>query len=240
MKFNGVDPNNIHSAVSVSKEMYPSAPAMHMATVSTDQGELVAHVSVEADEATIRLNVAARSYEEAAEARLKIAKWANSNGKVAELLPTHMPGKAYGAILKSIGGMENRFGTVDVVFTLPRPVLYETMKRSASGTGESVRFTTGGTATVMPVYTAKPMQDAENFALMVDGVTVLAIAGTVTAGQTIEYNTQTGALTIDGEHAESRMRYADMEPDVELLPGVHTLAASVPASLTARWQNQWL
>lgn len=240
MKFNGVDPNHIHSVVSVSKEIYPSTPAMHMATVSTDQGELVAHVSVEADEATVRLNVAARSYEEAAEARLKIARWANSNGKVAELLPTHMPGKAYGAVLKSISGMENRFGTVDVVFTLPRPVLYETMKRSATATGERVRFTTGGTATVMPVYMAKPMQDTENFTLTLDGITVLAIAGTVMAGQTIEYNTQTGALTINGEHAENRMMYADMEPDVELLPGVHTLAASAPVSLTARWQNQWL
>lgn len=241
MKFNGIDPAEIHPCISVSKEIYPSMPARDIATVETASGDLVAHVSMQQDEATIRVNIAARTYDEAMEARLALAEWAaSSRNATAELEPTHLPGKAYTAILKRMQAIENRFTTMDVVFLLPRPVLHEVAERRAAGSGTEMTFRIGGTAGVQPVFSVKLTGAAEGLNMTADGVLFFAISGSLSAGQTVEYNLQTGATTIDGVHAENRIMYAETDPDIELLPGKHTLKVSAAGSIQARWRNEWL
>lgn len=241
MRFNGRDPTGIHHAISINKEIYPSMPAREIATVETGNGDLIAHVSIQQDEATVRINIAGRTYDEAMEARLKLAEWAgSSHSQTAELKPTHLPGKAYSAILKRIPPIESRFTTVDVVFLLPRPVLHDITPHRVSGSGTELTFTTGGTASTQPVFACTLTSAAEGLSMTVDGYLFFAIGGGLSAGQTVEYNLQTGATTIDGVHAESRILYAGIDPDIELLPGKHTLSVSAAGSMTVRWRDEWL
>ena len=241
MRFNNRDPNLIHPRISVSKEIYPSAPKREIVTVETGSGELVAHVNMAQENATIRVNIAARTYDEAMEARLALTEWAaSSRNQTAELEPTHLPGKAYAAILDRITPLENRFTTVDVVFLLPRPVLHNVAQRRAETTGTELTFATGGTASTQAVIRAVISQAAQEVRMEMDGCLFFAIGGGVNTGQTVEYNMRTGATTIDGVHAENRILYADIDPDIELLPGKHTLRSSVPGTLQARWHNEWL
>lgn len=241
MRFNGRDPTEIHPCISISKEIPPSMPAREIATVETGSGELVAHVNIQQDEAVIRINIAGRTYDEAMEARLKLAEWAaSSHNRTAELELTHLPGKAYTAILKRISAIENRFTTADVVFLLPRPVLHDVAERRATGSGTEMTFRTGGTASTQPVFAVTLTGAAEGLNMMVDGVLFFAIGGGLAAGQKVEYNLRTGSATIDGVHAENRILYADIDPDIELLPGKHTLNVSAAGSLQARWRDEWL
>lgn len=241
MKFNGQDPETIHHAISVSKEIYPSMPAREIATVETGNGELAAHVSVRQDEATVRINIAGRTYDETMEARLALTEWAaSSRNTTAELEPTNMPGKAYDAILKRIPAIENRFTTVDVVFLLPRPVLHDIAERRAAGDGTEMVFRIGGTASAQPVVAVTLTSAAEGLRMTVDDVMFFAIGGSLGAGQKVEYNMRTGATTIDGVHAENRILYAEIDPDMELLPGKHTLISSAAGSLQVRWHDEWL
>lgn len=241
MKFNNRDPNWIHSAVRVSKEIYPSMPAREIATVETGAGDLVAHVSIQQDEAVIRMNIAGRTYKEAMDARIALAEWAgSSHNQTAELKPTHLPGKAYTAILKRITAIENRFTTADVVFMLPRPVLHDITPSKAEETGTELIFTTRGTASTQPVFRVRLNSAAEELRMEVDGVPFFAIGGQLEAGAVVEYNLQTGATTIDGVHSENRILYADIVPDIELLPGRHTLKVSKEGSMQVRWRNEWL
>lgn len=241
MRFNGRDPTAIHHAISVNKEIPPSMPARDIATVETGKGELVAHVHIQQDELTVRINIAGRTHDEAMEARLKLAEWAgSSHNQTAELELTHLPGKAYTAIVDRIQRVENRFTTVDVVFLLPRPVLHDITPHRVSGSGTEMTFTTGGTASTQPVFACTLTSAAEGLRMTVDGVTFFALDGTLSAGSAVEYNLQTGATTIDGVHAESRILYADIDPDIELLPGKHTLSVSAAGSMTVRWRDEWL
>ena len=241
MRFNGRDPTMIHPCISVSKEIYPSMPAREIVTVETGSGELFAHVNMQQDEAIIRINIAARTYDEAAEARLALAEWAGSSqNQTAELEPTHMPGKAYSAILKRIQAIENRFTTADVVFLMPRPVLHDVARRTATGSGKEMTFRIGGTAAVQPVFALTLTGAAEGLQMNVDGIVFFAIGGSLSAGDAVEYNLQTGSTTINGARAESRILYAEIEPDIELLPGKHTLNVSAEGSMQVRWHNEWL
>lgn len=241
MRFNGRDPTEMHPCISISKEIPPSMPARDVVTVQTGSGELVAHVNMQQDEAIIRINIAGRTYDEAMEARLKLAEWAgSSHNQTAELELTHMPGKAYTAILKRIPPIESRFTTVDVVFLLPRPTLHDIAQHRATGSGTEMTFRIGGTASTQPIFAATMKNAAEGLRMTVDGAAFFAIGGSLNAGQTVEYNMQTGATTIDGAHAENRILYADIVPDIELLPGKHTLKVSAESSMTVRWQNEWL
>lgn len=241
MRFNGRDPTEMHPCISINKEIPPSMPAREVVTVQTGSGELVAHVNMQQDKAIIRVNIAGRTYDEAMEARLKLAEWAgSSHNQTAELELTHLPGKAYTAIWDRTPPIENRFTTVEVVFLLPRPTLHDIAQRRATGSGTEMTFRTGGTASTQPVFAVTLNNAAEGLRLTVDGAAFFAIGGSLSAGQTVEYNLQTGATTIDGVHAENRILYADIDPDIELLPGRHTLKVSAESSMTVRWRDEWL
>lgn len=241
MRYNGKDPCEMHAALSRSSEVVPGMPAMDITTIETSRGELLAHVSIVQDEYTVRINIAGRTYEEAMEARLALAAWAgSSNRQLAELEPTYMPGKAYTAIVKSIGRIEKRFDTVDVVFLIPRPVLHDTLVRKAKASGKEMTIQTGGTASTQLVITHQLTEAAEGLRLALDEYVFFAMEGSLSAGQTVEVNMHTGAVTVDGVHAKSRILCTETDFDIELLPGKHTLTASAAGSMTARWQNEWL
>lgn len=241
MKYNGVDPSTLHKALSRSAEIVPGYPALNIETIDTAGGGLLAHVSVAQDTYTLRMNIAAQTYEEAMEARLALAEWAGSSHKqLAELEPTHMPGKAYSAIVKSISRIEKRFGTVDVTFLIPRPILHSTNESGASSNAKSVNIRIGGSSSAQLIISTMLTAETDELTISADGYPLFVLGGGFAAGQTVEVDMRTGAVLVDGEHAEERMVYTDMDPDVELMPGMHVIAASAESSITVRWSDEWL
>lgn len=241
MKFNGKDLNLIHPAVSRSSETLPGMPALEIATIETSRGELLAKVSLEQDEYTARVNISGRTYDEAMDARLALAAWAgSSNRQTAELEPTYMPGKAYTAIVKSVGRVTKRFETVDVVFLLPRPVLHDVAERKAIATGKELALNIGGTASTQLVIRHVLSEAAQGLTMEVGGQLFFAMEGALESGQTVEVNMHTAAVLVDGVHAENRILWTKTDFDLELMPGKHTLTASASGNMTARWRNEWL
>lgn len=241
MRFNGIDINAIHPAISRGGETMPGMAARDVATMETGRGDLVVNIMPAPEEYTVHVNVAAKTIEEAMEARAALAKWAASSGKQpGELEPTHAPYKAYTAILKRIGRFEKRFGTVDVVFMLTDGMQHDMRTRSKKLTGTEITVQIGGSAPVQPHVSAAPTKTVQGFTLYFDGAPVLKLTGSVEAGQTVVYAMDTGAVTIDGVLANERIVYTETDPDAELTPGMHKVSASAEAVLQVRWHDRWL
>lgn len=244
MRFNGKDLMHVHRAISIAKEIPPGMAARNITTTAASRGEYVVNVDTVQDVYKVRVNIACRSVEEAWRVRELLAGWAGSSGdETAELEPTRTPGKAYSAIVKSISRPEFKFGfaTVDVEFLLPRPVMHEMIEKTASKTDATeMAFQVGGTASVQPSFSFTAKSAANALRLTVDGKTVLRWNGRLRAGDTLEVLLETGAVLVNGEHAESDIVYTETDLDVELAPGMHTLGATATGTLRARWRNEWL
>ena len=241
MRFNGVDLNTIHTAISRSHEFPPGMPRRSIATVDGSAGETVVSVTASQEEYMVRVNIAGRSYQEAMEARDRLAAWAMSSGRsTAQLEPTHARGRAYNAIFKSCSKLEKRFGTVDVVFMLPDGgVQHETTERHVTGAG-SVAMAAGGTAATWPDVLSLTMTDAaEEIAITLDGAPYVQLGGEFAAGDVVEIRPRSDAVMVNGEHAENRIVCTGTFTDRDILPGKHELAAQ-NAQITARWHNRWL
>lgn len=244
MRFNGVDPTTVHSAISISKEIPPGGPARDIATIETANGEMVANVTTTQDEFVVRVNIAAKTYDEAMEAREKLAAWAASSGKQeAELEPTHMPGKAYSAIWKRTGRMEQRFGTVDVVFMLPKPVLHSKAQRTATndGFGYNVTIKPYGTAPA-PFFVEQVLADAaEGLEFDLNGKVFAAFTGSFAAGDKVSFDTETGEALINLYDSAKRLDFVNTDPDMEIQPGeTQSIASSAQGTIIVRWRDQWL
>jgi hypothetical protein len=50
---------------------------------------------------------------------------------------------------------------------------------------------------------------------------------------------RTGAVLVNGEHAEEDIVYTETDMDIELAPGAHKMESSVAGTLRARWKNEW-
>lgn len=239
MRLNGVNPETLHKCISVSAEVLPSAPERQLVTVESGRGEILTAANTKQGEYTVRINIAAATYEEAMQARLLLAQWACST-QLMEAEPSHLPGKAYSVILKSISPIEKRFGTVDVVFAVPMPYLHSVQEKKATATGKELAVFVGGTAKTEPVITAKPANDVSNLMLHVNGAPLVKLRGTVHAGQVVAIDLQNGGVTVDGAHAENRIVYTDTDLDKEFPPKRNTVTCNAEAELTVRWREQWL
>lgn len=240
MRFNGKDLLEVHEAVSRAIEVPPGMAARDIATAEGADGEIVVGLTAARDEYVVRVNIAARTYEEAFEARLQLAAWAGSSGRqTARLEPTHAPGKAYDAIVKSIGKLEKRFTTVDVVFLLPKPHLYDITPQIRTASGTELGVLVGGSAAVQPLLKWTPATSAANPRILLDGETIFGLKDTLSAGQELAWDMETGKLTVAGNEAGSRLLFTVTNPDAELAPGRHTLSVSTAGNIEARWHTRW-
>lgn len=240
MRFNGIDLNKVHPAVSRAQEFPPGMAKREISTLETTNREIVTDVHTAQDEYTVRVNIAARTYQEAMQARERLAAWASSSGKqTAWLEPTHAHGRAYKAIVKNIGRIEKRFGTVDVVFMLPDPVLYDSMVQSHQATDRMLVFMAAGSAIIQPEISFKASEEAEGLRITHNGKTIIAVSGRINTGDTVDVVLETGALLINGTHAESRFIYTECDLDDEFAKGRHEMTVSARGTLKARWRNGW-
>lgn len=243
MRFNGIDIRQAHRALSVAKEIQPGMPGRNLVTTNGAMGEVLAAIENTGDEYTVRVNIAGKTREEAWEAREALAAWARSSGDaLAELEPTRAPGKAYSAIVKSIGRPEFvfGFGTVDVIFALPVPVMHDVADSFASATKKlKVDVMIGGTEPVQPIIDFECDSSGIGLLFRLDGEYLLRLSGEVNVGDRFRIDLQTGRVELDGSYIGPRIVYTDTDLDVMLRPGPHTIETNRTGNMTVRWKNQW-
>lgn len=152
MRFCGVDLRSVHPALSIEKEYPPGMPDRDVYTIAGTDGETVVGYAVTQGEYKVNVNIAARRREDGWRIRALLAAWAAASGRsTGELEPTHWPGIAYDAIVKSIGAPEFVFGfaKVEVIFLLPRPLAHDLAYTSATGQGRAT-LSIGGSAECRP------------------------------------------------------------------------------------------
>lgn len=241
MRYNGVDILSVHPAISINKEIPPGMAARNIRTISGKRGDKVAGVDLQQDEYVMRVNIAAKSRQEAWRVRALLAAWATSSGEQTALLePTHWPRVAYNAIVKAIEPPEFVFShaTVEVIFTLPDPVPFEQIVSIAQGT-TTAHMEIGGALAAEPVVTYTPANTVEGLEVLLDSNAFFAINGQISAGTEIIIDTVEGGLLIGGEHQEKRINYSKTDWRPGFTPGLHTLQASAEGTLQARWHNRW-
>ena len=241
MRFNGKDLGEIHRAVSRSREFPPGMPAREITISETGNGGIVANVVTKPDEYVVRVNIAAKNYEEAEEAREAIAAWALSSGKQTGMLePKWAKGKAYDAIAKSISRAEKRFTTVDVTFTLPEPTMYTIEESVQQAEGMTLTANVGGTAPTEPVLEISPAEDCEDLYIVVNGEMYCVLKGAFTAHHIITIDTKTGEIMLDYQHIEERIAYAWCSMETEFVPGENVIGINTTGTIKARWHDRWL
>lgn len=242
MRYNGVDITTIHRAISIAKEIPPGMPDRENDMIQGRGGEWLAGVRMQNSQYVVRVNVAARTREEAWEARAQLAAWAMSSGEnTAMLEPTLWPGKAYDAIVSAIEPPEfkPRFAVIKVTFDIPRAVAYNVIESRSSGVG-SISMVIDGTAYARPVIRQTLEKAASVLTWELDGNTFLTLRGTISAGSVVEADLRNGSVTIDGVHREDTVDYTETEWQPGFLPGRHAVTSSDSGEMEARWHNEWV
>lgn len=242
MRFNGVELRSVHRALSIEKEIPPGTAARKTETIDGADGEVVSEERLTQGEYLVKVNIVARTREEGWAVRELLAEWASlPHLGTAELVPTPRPQRCYDARLKSIGDPEFIRGgaKIDVRFLLPRPVARETEQSRTSGAG-SIRARIGGSYAARPVLsqTLKTAQDTLRWTM--DGKPILTLTETLRAGQRVEMDTKTGALLVDGKHAEHLIDVEGTYWRPGYLPGLHEIASTDGGTIEMRWHNEWL
>lgn len=241
MRFNGVNPNEIHPAIRVSRETPPGMAARKVRTLAAAGGEIVTGVDIEGARYIVRMNIAGRTRETGWAMREKIAAWAASSGaKTALLEPTHMLGRCYDAIVESVSDPEfvNGFAVVEVTFLLPRPLARSTIPSAAVGAG-SVSMDVEGSGGARPVIAQTLEQSRTQVTWTMDGAALLRMSGSFAAGQVIKMDTARALVTIDGENAMAQVDPQATRFDA-MTRGRHSILSADAGGMEARWHEEWL
>lgn len=242
MRFNGKELRSVHRALSIEKEVPPGTAGRKTETIEGMDGEVVSNERLTQGEYLVRVNIVARTREEGWAVRELLAEWASiPHLGTAELVPTPRPQRCYDARLKSISDPEFIRGgaKVEVRFLLPRPVSRDIAESKTSGAG-TLRARIGGSHAARPAL-SQTLKTAQNaLAWSMDGTPILTLTEQLRAGQRVEMDTKTGALLVDGAHAEHMIDVEKTKWRPGYLPGLHEITSTDGGTLEMRWHNEWL
>lgn len=248
MKFNGIDPRTLHKGISIAKEIPPGALTSQLETLTGADGEIITGRTIQQSEYIVRMNIAGKTPEEGWQIRQLIAGWAcAADEETHQLIPTKQPDVYYDAIIKEISPPEfvRGFTTVDVVFTIPRPVA-KTAKATILQSMAPLTITIGGTTWTKPMIILK-MLSGTGMSLSIDSKPVLALTGAFRDNDMIFIHTDPPNVRLmsggDSEQITSRIDYT--QTDFEALckamkPGAHTIDATNASTITLNWRDCWL
>lgn len=239
MRFCGVELSSIHPAISIAKEIRPGTPARDVLTISGVRGETVAGTRTKQGEYTVRVNIAAKSTREAWDALAALNAWARASGeKTGVLEPTHWPGKACDAILSDIQAPEFRFGfgTVEVIFILPRPYAYDLIQSQSKGTTE-MTMKIGGTEEARPVITVKT-GTTKTVTLLMENEPFFMVRGDY-KGKDLVIDFAQATVTYNGEPAEKDVDFNTTRWRPGFTPGRHVIQCQGGTAIEGRWHNEW-
>lgn len=253
MRYNGVDPRQLHPGISIAKEIPPGTVTSQLETLSGSTGEIVVGRTIQQGEYIVRVNIAGKYADEGWAIHRLLKEWARPlDTTPRELVPTHWPTAAYDATLKEISPPEFVFGfvVIDVVFAVPRPIAHDRIT-STAGTGnvaESVTAKVGGTSYARPNVTITAKEASNAIALYVDEMPYFRISSPVEAGDVLLIRNDLrielyDASTATTQDAADKVDYTmtDIQGMWEALtPGHHIVRTEPPAAIDMEWRNEWV
>lgn len=241
MIFDGQDLRSVHHALSIEKEIPPGTASIAYETLSGTAGEIITERRVKQATYTARVNIVARSADDAWNVREKLAAWAHRDDiALRRLIPTHKPDRFYEAALESISDPEFKRGgaVVEVRFIVPRPYALDANERITYGDG-SLEMTIGGSIICRPVIRQTIQTDREAVSWKLDGGNLLRVLGALSAGDVIEMDLKYGKVTVNGENAVSRLNHELTVWHPPFTPGNHRVGSSDDGAMEMRWRTEW-
>lgn len=253
MLFNGVNPCTLHPGISIAKEIPPGTVESQLETMSGSTGEIVVGRTIKQGEYIVRINIAGKYKAQAWEIRKLLAGWAcAADVETHRLVPTHWPDVAYDALLKEISPPEFVFGfaTVDVTFTVPRPIARDVKMTTEPGPlGTSATFAVGGTSYTRPVININTQACAQ-VSILVDDVLLARVKGPFGEKDSVSIYTEPPKVTVN--------RSSDSAGDVTIneqidytvtdferlakafRPGDRVITCPEAYIIALNWRNEWL
>lgn len=242
MTFNGVDPREISPRIFPEREIIQAIPPRTVRTLSTSHGAIFSGLDLQARQITVRMNIAGKNHDDA-NALVAALNDLFCTEEPAELEPTHMPGRAFSAILESAGDLEWRwgFGTVEYIFSAPRPFLHSTDWQVARFTG-SVMIKPAGTVPILPVIKHVMAAQATELTVGLNRTPFFRLrptTGSFEAGETLEIDFLNRLVIRANETAMNLVDYAasTWHPDIK---AVCALSVSGTGQTEMRWRDEWM
>lgn len=251
MLYRGINPCSLHPGISIAKEIPPGTVTSQLETLLGSSGEVIVGRTIKQAEYTVRINIAGKYRAQAWEIRKLLAGWAcGADTETGELRPTHWPDVHYDAILKEISPPEFTFGfgTIDVVFTIPRPIAASNvLQTEASLDSGTVKPVIGGSTHARPVISLE-CKSAESVFLNVDMKNYLQVSGPFEAGEYLEITADPPNVRLrstDGtwSSANDRIDFANSrlgDLSMAFVPGERVVMSPHASQIKIQWRDEWL
>jgi len=248
MRFNGMSPSEISPKIFVSHEIISPIPPRAVRMVAASRQSYLAGVDLSPREIHLHLNYAGRSIDNANHLAAKVAALF-CRDDLAEYEPTHMPGKAFSAILQSASEPEWHwgFGVVEYTFIAPRPFMHSTSATVIAG-GAQVYMEPRGTVPARPIITHRMAAASSALTVSIsDGETSPAVIMSVRnpsgadlpAGLLVNIDFESRLCSINGVAANEYIDYtvSDWHPGIT---GGTLITLSDSGDTTVRWADEWM
>lgn len=244
MRFNGFDPRTVSPKCFVSHEVIGAVPPREIRTVQTASGSLVAGVDLQEREIRLFLNFAGSSHENANLMASRIAS-VFCTDTPGEYEPTHMPGRAFSAILREAGEMEWRwgFGTVEYIFVAPRPFSHSLAETVVQTSGTDIRIEPRGDVPARPVLKHTLAESAEALTFSLDGSVFFRLrdpsGNALPAGLVATVDFENRKVQINNNTLMTYVDYTASSWHPPILGGTRIVCSDAGAT-EARWRDEWM
>lgn len=240
MRYNGINPKTLAGCIGIKRETLP-AKSREAEPLETSTGKVLGYISEETAVYTLEVNINGRNKEEAGEAWLKLAAWAEGDGGLQKLEPDRLRMKAYDAAFESITPMEGnaRAGTCKITWLVPDTHPYSTIESRMSGSGGTVAVWNGGTRSSDLRIEIIPTTAKSGLTISMDGAAFFKMRGAIPAKARVVVDLAREVVTVDGDDRTADVDWQTTDYTRQLPPGRHTISTSAGGSITARWRDRW-
>lgn len=240
MRYNGINPKTLAGCIGIKRETLPTK-SREAELLETSAGKVLGYTAEEAAAYVLEVNINARNAEEAGEAWLKLAAWAEGGGGLQRLEPDGMRMKAYDAALESITPMEGntRAGTCKITWLVPDAHPYSTIESRMTGSGGTVALWSGGTRSTDLRVEIIPTEEKSGLTISMDGDAFFRMSGSIPAKARVVVDLARELVTVDFTDRTADVDWQTTDYTRQLPPGRHTISTDAGGSITARWRDRW-
>lgn len=241
MRFDGINPREISPRIFPAKEIIEAIPPRELQMLSGMNGGILYGVSNKPRQIRLIMNFAGVTHEHANDLA---RRWAEvvCTDEAKEYEPTHMPGRAFTAILDSAGELEWKwgYGTVEYVFTAPRPYLHSLDETVVRFTGARA-IDPKGTVEVQPKIEHVFDSTAEDLRLFIDGKLQFLVkpkAGNFAKGEKVTIDFENRLIMRNSDVAIQMIDYTASTWHPKIKCG-SVVSMSDNGQTEVRWRDEW-
>lgn len=244
MRFNNFNPSEISPKIFVSHEVIGSIPPRELRTLQAQNGLLIGGTDLREREIHLFLNFAGRSHANANEMASRVASIFCTD-EPKEYEPSHMPGRAFSAILQDASDMEWRwgFGVIEYTFIAPRPFSHSIAETVVNTTGNNIRIEPRGDVPARPIIKHTMSASAAALTYSIGGTAFFRLrdpsGSNLPAGLVTVIDFANRKVTVNSDTMMTYVDYTVSDWHPLLLGGVNIVCSDAGAS-EVRWHDEWM